>query len=325
MMKSISKFLQNSLEPSVSKSEDVYSSQPLSQSQPFSQSQNSQNNDSSKINDITILYYLIKQKHIEPLLTNNNKYSFKRFDISQEDENYAVCARCLKRLEIRNEIDLNALFDTNINEINKIMKSNYFAELQYNYFKNIAKIEYVSQTAQTIQNGKSQETEKHIKLNTEMEILDNLNECDTINMNKLKTSENDYLIHSIPHSSFKTKTYYRYKKKYKYLTYKDKLIPIYYHTCLLHNALINRYKYSKTFKIDKDGLIGIYQHQLKRVILFKFPKRFKNTRVKVWHQTNANIIRLYPETKGDPLLIKEPEHELTKYNPSYYSNYKYND
>lgn len=297
--------------------EDVYSSQSQnSQLQP----QNSQNNDSSKINDIIILYYLIKIKHIKPLLTNDNKYAFKRFDISQEDENYAVCARCLKRLEIRNEINLNAIFDSNINEINKIIKSNYFMELKHNYFKGIAKNESI-----VINNSEKENSHKCFNLAMEMEILDNLNECDTIDMNKLNASQNDYLIHSIPHSSFKSKTYYRYNNKYKYLTYKNKLVPVYYQTCLLHNALLKRINYSKNFVIDKDGLIGLYQHQLKRVILFKFPKRFKNMKVKIWHQTNANIIRLYPNNKEKPLLIKEPEYELNEYKPSYYSNYKCND
>ena len=82
---------------------------------------------------------------------------------------------------------------------------------------------------------------------------------------------------------------------YKYLTFNDEIIQMYYSAPILYNSLLNlKINHNQSyFTVNEYGLIGIYQKSLNRVILYRFNEKYKNMTFNIWMPPNKAFIRLY--------------------------------
>ena len=248
----------------------------------------------SKINDVVILYYLIKKLNIKPLINSKNEYVFRRYDIETDDENLAVCCGCLKRLQIRISLELEILFNDYIDEINDILNiklNTKFRKLKAGYFKNIAR--YKSNSEKFYEsfnfNNYNENYKNYIYYKT---MLKNELNDDKILINIVKDLNKDRIIFNVSSKlDINENSYRRNGCIYTYYSYKHQVIESTHDINLLYLPLLEYLKNNKFIKFDKNKLIGIYLHQLHKIVILQSNKL--NSFYKIWKQPNADIIRLY--------------------------------
>jgi len=251
-------------------------------------------NRKSKINDIVILYYLMKKLNTKPLINSKNEYVFRRYDIETDDETLAVCCGCLKRLQIRNKQDLEILFNDYIDDINNTLNiNNYnkFKKLKEGYFKNIVRYKNNSEKFYELFNfnNYNENYKNYIYYKT---MLKNELNNDEVLSKIVKDLFKDEIIFNIDKSlDVNENSYRRSGCIYTYYSYKYQVIESTHNINLLYLPLLEYLKNTKFIKFDKNKLIGIYLHQLHKIIILQSNKL--NSIYKIWKQPNVDIIRLY--------------------------------
>jgi hypothetical protein len=244
-----------------------------------------------KINDIIILYYLMKKLSVKPLINSKSEYVFRRYDIETDDENLAVCCGCLKRLQIRTSSELETLFNNYNDEINKVINNYKFKNLKIDYFKNVAR--YKNNSERFYKSFNPNNHTENYKNYVYYKVIPKIElNNDKILMNIVKDLNKDEIILNITSKLNITKNSYRCNNCiYTYYMFQYQIIESTHNISLLYLPLLEYLKNNKFIKFDENELIGIYLHQLHKIIILQTNKL--NSIYKIWKQPNADIIRLY--------------------------------
>jgi len=154
--------------------------------------------------------------------------------------------------------------------------------------------------------------------------IDNLNKY--VQQSFSKYSSDTFV--ELPYHEFEKHYYVKNNHKYEYLTIKDDVILIYNSLSLLYQPLLTLLKSKSIFSVNSYGLIGIWQHSRKQLILFKFADKYRNMSfnivnsrefIRLYFVENAAIhIHIKPPNPTDfnPINYKSTYHPLTFYSKS---------